>query len=192
MSLRAARMRLVPAIVALFGAALATAASAAEPGEIVNYRQYSGNFASAGQPTREQLAAARHAGFERVVYLAYSDQENALPHEDRIVKNLGMEFVHIPVEWDAPTPSDFALVAAILESGAERKTLLHCAVNYRASAFSFLYRVIHEGVPVAEAKADLDAVWTPNETWRDLIFSVLDANGMSADCEGCDWTTGEE
>ena len=67
------------------------------------------------------------------------------------------------------------------------KTLVHCQVNFRASTFSFLYRVLHEDVPVGEAKDDLDGVWVPNATWRQLIFDVLEANGISPDCDSCLW-----
>ena len=101
-----------------------------------------------------------------------------------------MEYVHIPVEWDAPTVSDFNLFAGAMQMAPNKKTLLHCQVNYRASAFSFLYRVIHEGVAVGEAKADMNSVWTPNDTWRELIVQVLSENGISPDCDGCDWSSG--
>ena len=167
---------------------LLTAAFAADVDEIVNLRAYSPTFSSAGQPTAEQLSLIRDAGFERVVYVAYSDQPKALVNEDRLVKELGMQYVHIPVEWEAPTADDYHMVAAALRGNASRKTLLHCQVNYRASAFSFLYRVLEEGVDIAEAKADMNTVWTPNETWRDLIFEVLESAGVSPECPDCDWT----
>ena len=167
---------------------VAPAAAAQGLSDLVNYREYSPTFASAGQPSEEQLAAIRDAGFERIIYLAYSDQPKSLPNEDRLVKNLGLEYVHIPVEWNSPTKSDFYLFASAMRTAPEKKTLLHCQVNYRASAFSFLYRVIDGNVPVAEAKADMNTVWTPNQTWRDLIFEVLEDNGVSPDCAGCDWT----
>ena len=169
--------------------AMAPAAIAAELADISNFRQYSDTFASSGQPSEEQLAAVAAAGFERVVYIAWTDHRNSLEHEDRIVRNLGMEYLHIPVDWEAPTVSDFYLFAGAMQRAPQRKTLLHCQVNFRASAFSFLYRVIHEGVPLAEAKADMNSVWTPDETWRDLIFAVLADNGISPNCSGCDWST---
>ncbi len=166
-------------------------AFAADVDEIVNFRNYSPTFASAGQPTAEQLPAIRDAGFERIVYVAYSDQTRSIANEDRLVKDLGMEYVHIPVDWEAPTAADYQMVAAALRGNASRKTLLHCQVNFRASAFSFLYRVLEEDVDLAEAKADMNSVWTPNATWRDLIFEVLEAAGVSPDCPGCDWTPSE-
>lgn len=177
-----------PAWIAVFVALAACGQASADVDDITNYKAYSPGFASSGLPTAEQLESLREAGYERVVYIAYSDHGNSLEHEDRLVKELGMEFVHIPVEWEAPTASDFALVAAAIDT-SPGKTLLHCQVNYRASAFSLLYRVLYENVPLIEAKADMNQIWTPNETWRDLIFEVLEANGVSPDCDGCDWST---
>lgn len=169
----------------------AGAASGADTGlpDINNLRVYDEHFASSGQPTGEQLEALRDAGFGRVVYLAFSNSgDAALADEDVIVKGLGMGYLHIPVDWAAPRPEEFETFAAYMQQQPDVPTLLHCVVNARASAFSFLYRVIHDGVPVARAKADMNTVWQPNAVWRDFIFAVLDRHGMSADCDGCDWT----
>ncbi len=129
----------------------------------------------------------KNAGFERIVYIAFSNSRQALSNEDVIVKELGMDYVHIPVTWDKPTTADFYAFAGAMQRDAERKTLLHCQVNYRASAFSFLYRVLYENIPVAQAKADMNTVWQPNETWRELIFEILEENGKSPHCDGCNW-----
>jgi hypothetical protein len=69
------------------------------------------------------------------------------------------------------------------------KTLVHCQVNFRASAFSFLYRVLFLDVSMDAAKEDLNSVWVPNETWREFIFAVLEAYGRSPDCDSCLWET---
>jgi protein tyrosine phosphatase (PTP) superfamily phosphohydrolase (DUF442 family) len=166
-------------------------ANSAELAEIRNYKAYSPGFASAGQPTEEQLQAVSDAGFDQVVYIAMSNSRSAVAGEDAIVKELGMDYVHIPVIWDAPTTSDFYAFASIMQRDPAAKTLLHCAANYRASAFAFLYRVIYDDVPVAAAKADMNEVWTPNETWRNLIFEVLADNDISPNCDGCDWSPGD-
>ena len=173
--------------------ALSTNAFAVEPtdptlADITNFRQYSATFASSGQPTKDQFSAIAENGFERIVYIAFTNNANALPDADQVVKGLGMEYMHIPVTWDNPLPSDFYAFADSLRRDTDKKTLLHCQVNARATAFSFLYRVIYEGVSIAEAKADMNTVWQPNETWRDFNFAVLAENGMSSECEECDWT----
>ncbi|MBT4782742.1 protein tyrosine phosphatase family protein [Gammaproteobacteria bacterium] len=173
--------------------ALSANAFAVEPtdptlADITNFRQYSATFASSGQPTKDQFSAIAENGFERIVYIAFTNNPNALPDADQVVKGLGMEYMHIPVTWDNPLPSDFYTFADSLRRDTDKKTLLHCQVNARATAFSFLYRVIYEGVDIAEAKADMNTVWQPNETWRDFIVAVLAENGMSSECEDCDWT----
>lgn len=168
-----------------------TLAGAAELTDIRNYIEYSPTFASAGQPTREQLDLLPGAGYERVIYIAFTNGRVAIADEDAIVKELGMDYVHVPVIWDAPTKADFYAFVGAMQSDPDAKTLLHCAANFRASAFSFLYRVLHEGVPIAEAKADMNKIWTPNQVWTDLILEVLADNDISPDCQGCDWSVGE-
>jgi len=171
----------------ILGLGIAVVAIAESPDTITNYREYSSVYASAGQPTEAQLKTLQENDFERVIYLAYSDHESSLTGEDRIVKNLGMEYVHVPVEWEAPTKTDFYMFVAIMEQAPQKKTLLHCQVNFRASAFSFLYRVIYRDTPLDDAKEDMNSVWAPNETWRKLIFEVLQENGISPYCDVCDW-----
>jgi len=188
------RLKFLPAIIVatfISGAACADVDPRLE--EINNFRQYSPVFASSGQPTLDQFSEVREAGFERVIYLAFSNNPNAVPNADQVVKSLGMDYVHIPVDWNNPTRRDFYTFADAMQRDTERKTLLHCQVNARATAFSFLYRVIYDEVPMTEAKADMNTVWQPNETWRDLIFDILDENGLSAqtNCQGCDWSLPE-
>ncbi len=99
--------------------------------------------------------------------------------------------MQIPVDWENPTRGDFYAFAGSMQTGPKKRTLLHCQVNYRASAFSFLYRVIYEAVPVADAKRDMYSVWQPDETWRRFIFAVLEENDISPLCSDCDWNDSE-
>ncbi len=156
--------------------------------EITNFRQYSPVFASSGQPNREQYQILADQGFERVVYIAFTNNPNALSDADQLVKSLGMEYMHVPVDFNNPLPDDFYAFADSMQRNTGKKTLLHCQVNARATAFSFLYRVIYEDVPLAKAKADMNTVWQPNEVWRDFIFTVLEQNDIYPDCPACDWT----
>lgn len=162
-------------------------AGAAEPLP-VNFIEYQKGFASSGQPTAAQLGTLAEAGFERIIYLAFSDHKGSLEGLDRHAETAGLEFVQIPVVWDAPSASDYQLFSAVMQASQDRSTLVHCQVNYRASAFSFLHRVITLGVPVAEAKADMNRIWTPTAEWNAFLFKVLEAHDIDAQCDGCDWT----
>jgi protein tyrosine phosphatase (PTP) superfamily phosphohydrolase (DUF442 family) len=166
-------------------------ASADELSDISNYRQYSELFSSSGQPTALQLEKVEQQGFERVIYLAFTDNDTAIEDEDRVVKHLGMDYVHIPVDWENPTLADFRTFARVMGNENTTKTLLHCQVNFRASTFSFLYRVAIQNTPVLDAKEDLDSVWAPNETWFRFIRTVLKDYGLAPACKGCDWGSNE-
>ncbi|MDX1489993.1 MAG: protein tyrosine phosphatase family protein [Pseudohongiellaceae bacterium] len=176
-------------LLVLLASGATMAQSQASLDDIRNYREYSDTFASAGQPTQEQFELIQQSGFERIIYIAFNSGPTAVANEDEIVKGLGMDYLHIPVDFNAPTLRDFNAFADAMRRDPDQKTLLHCQVNARATAFSFLYRVIYEGVSVSDAKADMNTVWQPNEVWRDFIFNVLASYGKSVDeCEECDWT----
>ncbi|MEM7764169.1 MAG: protein tyrosine phosphatase family protein [Pseudomonadota bacterium] len=172
----------------VFAVLLCLSSAVAAADDIVNYHAYTPLFASAGQPTEAQFLMLRDGGFETVVYVAYTDHENSLPNADRLAHQQGLTYVHIPVDWNNPTLQDFQLIANVLEQNRQRKTLLHCQLNYRASVFAMLYRVLYQDVPVLDAKRDMNAVWQPNQTWTDFMRDVLSAGGIDPDCEGCDWS----
>lgn len=164
---------------------LSTPAIGAE--SIINLHTYSPSFASAGQPNAEQLEQLQRDGFERVIYIAFSDHKQSLLHEDRLVKALGMDYLHIPVVWTTPSASDFALFASAMQQAPEKKTLLHCQMNYRASAFALLYRVIYQDIPLAQALADMQRVWTPTEHWVEFMQQTLKDHGKPNTCANCRW-----
>ncbi len=166
-------------------------ASAQNADKIDNYIEYSKIFSSSGQPDKEQLKILSKNNFKQIIYLAFTDQSTSLDNEDRIVKSLGMDYVHIPVDFDNPKITDFNRFAAIMNSQPEKKTLLHCQINLRASTFSFLYRVIHKNIPMKTAKDDLDKIWEPNPVWFKFIKSVLANYDMTTECDGCDWGANE-
>ena len=147
------------------------------PLSLLNEIQYSPNLTTAGQPPEEQFRVLAEAGFQRVIFLAFTDHKNTVKNEDRVAKNAGLEFVHVPVAWDAPTRDDFDTFAAVMR--ATEKTLVHCEVNFRASVFGFLYQVIYLGTPVEEAWSLLTRIWIPNETWETFIVSVLTDKGIA-------------
>ena len=109
--------------------------------EIYNYYPLPNGLGSSGQPSPPQFADIRAAGFDVVLNLAMPTSDNALAEEGRLVSETGMTYVHIPVPWEAPSPAHlkqfFAVVDAMRDQGQE--VWVHCAANYRASAFVYKY-----------------------------------------------------
>ena len=94
------------------------------------------------------------------------------------MRELGLQFIHIPVEWDSPKLSDFNTFAAAMQTQGSGRTLVHCEVNFRASVFGFLHQVLYEGVDVDAAMSLMHSIWVPNDTWEAFIARVMTDNGV--------------
>ena len=144
---------------------------------IYNFRAVGDGVGTAGQPTEEQFRKVREAGFEAVINLALPTSDNALANEGSIITNLGMSYVHIPVDFRAPTPEDFRVFCRVMEAFDDRPVFVHCAANMRVSAFVFLYRVLCQRIALSEAERDLHAIWQPDEVWARFIQEQLKSHG---------------
>ncbi|MFQ4139105.1 protein tyrosine phosphatase family protein [Nodosilinea sp. PGN35] len=140
---------------------------------IRNYRSLSPTLGTAGQPTAEQFKAIAEAGYAVVVNLALSTSDHAIANEAELVKSLGMTHFHIPVVWEAPTPTDLEIFFKVMDRNRDVKVFVHCALNMRVSAFVYLYRVLCLGVDPEVAIADLHSIWHPNPTWQAFIDQAL-------------------
>jgi len=154
--------------------------SSASLSEICSFRAIGERLGTAGQPAESQFRTVREAGFEAVVNLALPTSDNALANEGSIVTSLGMSYVHIPVDFKAPTSSDFRAFCGVMAALDERRVFVHCAANKRVSAFVFLYRVLYQRVGIADAERDLHAIWQPDGVWRRFIQLQLETGGHEA------------
>ncbi|MEQ8232881.1 MAG: sulfur transferase domain-containing protein, partial [Gammaproteobacteria bacterium] len=99
------------------------------------------------------------------------------------ISALGLDYRHIPIDWDNPTEADLAAFLAAMEAFADKRLLVHCYANARASAFVYLWRVLRAGHPDDEARATLVRIWDWNAgyelrnvpTWAAFIDAALAA-----------------
>ena len=145
--------------------------------EVRNFHRISDRLLTSGQVYPEHVAALGDEDVKLVINLAVADPERN-GGEALAVADAGISYVNIPVSWEDPSLEDLQLFFAMMDARGERTTLVHCFANFRASAFTFLYRVLREGVPPEEARADLYAVWSEekfeeNPAWREFIDTVL-------------------
>lgn len=138
---------------------------------IFNYRKVDDQFITAGQPKEAELQAAAKEGFKRVINLAPTSSRNALKDEAGLVRSLGMHYDYIPVDWEKPTDEDFAAFEQAMQSAGKDKTIVHCAANYRASAFYSLYAMKHLGWSQARAEEFRGSIWKGSDfpVWEQFI-----------------------
>lgn len=144
---------------------------------IYKYRQATPSLATSGQPSEEELVAIAAAGYTVIINLAlHDDPRYALPDEASSVKSLGLEYVHIPVQFDAPNEADLSTFFSAMDRFRESQVWLHCAANKRVAAFLGLYRHLREGWPQQQAFALLQEVWEPDAVWSTFIERQLAKN----------------
>jgi uncharacterized protein (TIGR01244 family) len=138
---------------------------------IYNYRKVDERVVTAGQPREEHLRAAAKEGFKHVINLAPTSSRNALPDEAGVVRSLGMEYHYIPVDWDKPTDADFEAFERAMSAAGDEKTLVHCAANFRATAFYSLYAMKHAGWSAERAREFRGSIWEGSDypVWEAFI-----------------------
>jgi protein tyrosine phosphatase (PTP) superfamily phosphohydrolase (DUF442 family) len=129
-------------------------------------------LASSGQPSALQFELIAQAGFAVVINLALADASNVLHGEDRLVLELGMDYINLPILFDRPNTRQITRVLQLLHDLRDQKVWLHCALNYRVSSVIYLYRVLYLGIDPAEARALLEQVWMPDEVWQGVIDAL--------------------
>ena len=156
-------------------------ALAAAQAKLPNMVEITPRLVTSGQPSAEALAGLKAQGFEAVVYLAPPTVHDAVREEHHIVARQGIVFVNIPIRFDDPTEEDFALFASVLTSLGDRKVLVHCQVNMRASSLVFLYRAVHLKHEPRGAYDSVTRIWVPQGPWKRLIDGTLAKNGIAFD-----------
>ena len=153
-----------------------------------NFRQLTPTFATSGQPKEEDLKAIADAGYEVVINLAlHNDPRYSLVDEAGTVASLKMTYIHIPVQFDNPTVENMNAFFNAVDQHKDRKLWVHCAANYRVTAFVGLYRVMREGWERDCAFELMNSVWAPKDypaafqAWTVFIERQLISGSMNCD-----------
>jgi protein tyrosine phosphatase (PTP) superfamily phosphohydrolase (DUF442 family) len=158
-------------------------AATPEPGrfDAPNLVEISPRLVTSGQPNAATLASLAAHGFAADIYLAPLTVHDAVRDEPEIVRRQGLTFIHIPIEFNEPGERDFERFAEAMASLRERKVLVHCQVNMRASAMVFLHRVIVDREDPERAYEAVAKVWSPNGQWRRFIVAMLRKHEIAFD-----------
>jgi protein tyrosine phosphatase (PTP) superfamily phosphohydrolase (DUF442 family) len=139
--------------------------------EIRNFVRVDDKTITGGQPTGDQLRDAAAEGVQAVINLATLDARIAALEEAGLVQSLGLQYHHIPVVWDNPQPADFEAFARAMDRLRGQHVLIHCAANFRVTAFYGLYAMQSLGWTEAQADALRARVWQHHQypIWEAFI-----------------------
>ena len=140
-----------------------------------NFLQLSDSLFTGGMPRADQLTDAAKRGVKVVIDLAPHDVPHALPNEAELVHSLGMQYINIPVNWNTPTKEGLDKFMDAMDKHKDRKILVHCEANFRASAFVSMYRILREGWKPDEALEVMHKIWDEDAypVWKMFIEDML-------------------
>ena len=136
---------------------------------ITNYMRISDRISSSGQPDESQFKGIASAKYKVVINLAMPNSENAIPEEGNIVTAYNMIYIHIPVPFEAPQAFHLRKFMKVMTAVSDEMLWIHCAVNYRVSAFLYQYERLINGATHEEAKSVMLPSWKPNDVWMHFM-----------------------
>ena len=145
---------------------------------IRNFVQLTPRIGTAGQPTEEQFKAIADAGYRTVLNIAMPDHPDSIDHEGRLVTELGMNYFHLPVPFDAPGRDHVKQFLALIQSQSDQPIFVHCIMNYRVSAFMYHYLTLIEELPEEQARSPIFEKWDIEPQWQSIMDLSPDQLGF--------------
>lgn len=140
--------------------------------EIRNFLPVNDRVGTGGQPSEAQVREVVDTGYEVVINLGLLGQTYSLPDEAGLVRSLGLDYRHIPVDFKAPNIEDFEQFSQAMDEAEDKRVFVHCAANYRVSCFVGLYGQRRWGWTVDQADAHIANISDPDEVWSAFLADV--------------------
>ena len=117
---------------------------------VANACQILPNVITGGQPTAEQLRALKEAG--GAIVLDVRDPMESRPvDEARLVRQLGMEYVNIPVRAGALDDSILERILGVLRGAGDRTVFFHCGSGNRVGGALIPHFILDQGLEEQDA-----------------------------------------
>lgn len=126
-----------------------------------NFRQASEHVTTSGVVGPNRLKGLGDEGYQWLINLLPDDNEHAVPDEQTVVETQGVNYVYIPVDFERPLMGDYEKFAAALDAAGDSKIHIHCAANFRVSAFYALYAMSRGLWSEDQARGFIEDIWQP-------------------------------
>lgn len=146
-----------------------------DPVDIAYWQRVGPSLTTSGELAPHDPERLGEIGVRRVINLALDTSPGALPDEAARMAVSGIDYVHIPVPFDAPSEDHFAAFSEAIEAAGDGPVHVHCIMNWRASAFVYRWNRAN-GMAEDEARALMHQHWNPETsdhadapTWAKFI-----------------------
>jgi len=110
---------------------------------ITNFAQVETTVACAGAVTPSAVAGIKKMGFQSIINLRLDTEKGAdIDAEAAAAKAAGINFVHLPLNGNAPDPAVADRFLKIIAEPGNQPAFIHCASGNRAAAMWLIKRVL--------------------------------------------------
>ncbi len=136
----------------------------------------SAKISAGGQPSEEDIAALKAAGYRKIINLRRPGEQNQPldpQAQGAVVTGLGMAYAHIPVDPKNLHPSSAAAVIKEIEE-ADGPVYVHCAAGGRAVTHALLADSKGKSADVVFKKAEEIGAPVTDEGFKAFVQKVAD------------------
>jgi protein tyrosine phosphatase (PTP) superfamily phosphohydrolase (DUF442 family) len=119
-------------------------------GGVANACQILPNVITGGQPSAAQLRALKEAGGE-IVLDVRDPMESRPVDEAALVRELGMEYINVPVRAGSLDDSTLERILAVLRRAGTRTVFFHCGSGNRVGGALIPFFILDQGLEEEEA-----------------------------------------
>ncbi len=143
---------------------------------IPNFSKPNDSVWTGGQPTLAQLEKLKEAGVRTVINLRMPEEHDGHLEMAR-VKELGMRYVNIPVDYSRPDTADVTAFLRATDTTLNKgRVFIHCTAAIRVGAFWMIRRIVRDGVEAAQAREEARTIGLGNQqSWVDFATKMAGA-----------------
>jgi len=140
-----------------------------------NFKQLDELTSSSGTLKNVDLKSLLSEKYSVVINLLPDDSEYAIEGEKEDLESFGIHYIYIPIDWSEPKHTDYEAFESAMTKNDGKKLHIHCAANYRASAFYAIYAYNNKGWSKTKLNAFIDEIWEISDypVWVDFVSQQI-------------------
>ena len=143
--------------------------------DIRNFLRINDKICTGGQPTLDDLARLKADGVKAIINLRQASEMN-LAEETAKANELGLRYIHIPVNGADLKPESADEFLKAMADPANRPVFIHCTTANRVGAFWMIYRVLIDGWKPDDAEAEARKVGMHTPALREFALEYIRAH----------------
>jgi protein tyrosine phosphatase (PTP) superfamily phosphohydrolase (DUF442 family) len=148
--------------------AQASSAAKTDAAEIPRYLEVTPRVGTGGQPSENGLQMLASRGYQAVINLRTAQEGADLAGEEKLVKELGLQYFNIPLLSSAPRDDQAVEFLSVMEELKDRKVFVHCASASRVGALMMIQRALKDSVPPDKAEEEANQIGLRSDILREF------------------------